>query len=460
MSGFSFAVGLAFTLNYIVGTGFLTLPWAFQEAGSGLGLLVLSIVTIFAVFACSQLLDALARAQVLLVTEIDEEGGGERQTKEIENRRSSGASESGNEGKRSSTTTTIHPQLALIVDKSRATVIATSVTSYQSLNDDDDDDAGAGIAAFDRFKSELPDLPSRLAIASFTDVKLEVTDLCEIFLGTLGRRVYMITLSLYMLGTLWAYSTLFATTLSGHVPLHGFSRNGFDVYLFIFGVIVVPPTLVELNEQVYMQVSLSVGRVVMFLTMLLTILQANLNPEKLVFSSKISPSPQILESTPPFAFGALWQPNKLCLLIPICAFANIFHHSLPGLSASIQDKKQLARLFMTALIVCFVGYASLAVTVSSFFGNDTNVASNLNWQRYQGIGNLNTARVVSFFVIIFPAIDVASAFPLNAITLANSVMNSFIVSPAYHRGRSQHDCKNHKQDQIMKKLVQIGRRSY
>ena len=31
--GFSFLVGVAFSLNYIMGTGFLTLPWAFSKTG-------------------------------------------------------------------------------------------------------------------------------------------------------------------------------------------------------------------------------------------------------------------------------------------------------------------------------------------------------------------------------------------------------------------------------------------
>lgn len=30
---FSFMVGVAFSLNYIMGTGFLTLPWAFSQTG-------------------------------------------------------------------------------------------------------------------------------------------------------------------------------------------------------------------------------------------------------------------------------------------------------------------------------------------------------------------------------------------------------------------------------------------
>lgn len=34
---FSFLVSLAFCLNYVLGTGFLTLPWAFAQVGTSFG---------------------------------------------------------------------------------------------------------------------------------------------------------------------------------------------------------------------------------------------------------------------------------------------------------------------------------------------------------------------------------------------------------------------------------------
>jgi len=40
--GFSFMIAVAFTLNYIMGTGFLTLPWAFHQTGILLGSVTLA----------------------------------------------------------------------------------------------------------------------------------------------------------------------------------------------------------------------------------------------------------------------------------------------------------------------------------------------------------------------------------------------------------------------------------
>ena len=62
---FSFFVAVCFTLNYIIGSGFLTLPWAFYETGWLLSLIILGIVTLVSVLASWFILEAMARAEIL-----------------------------------------------------------------------------------------------------------------------------------------------------------------------------------------------------------------------------------------------------------------------------------------------------------------------------------------------------------------------------------------------------------
>ena len=87
-------------------------------------------------------------------------------------------------------------------------------------------------------------------------------------------------------------------------------------------------------------------------------------------------------------------------------------------------------LIKVALLFCVVAYSAVGVTISLYFGSQTLVSSNLNWQYYNGFGKedgkvSSLARIVSFFVVLFPAFDVASAFPLNAITLGNNLFSHF-----------------------------------
>ena len=45
MGGFGYWVGVCFTINYVIGSGILTLPCAFDSAGLLLASLVLTLIT-------------------------------------------------------------------------------------------------------------------------------------------------------------------------------------------------------------------------------------------------------------------------------------------------------------------------------------------------------------------------------------------------------------------------------
>jgi hypothetical protein len=129
--------------------------------------------------------------------------------------------------------------------------------------------------------------------------------------------------------------------------------------------------------------------------------------------------------------------NKLYILLPIAAYSNIFHHSIPALIRPIQNKEYTVYIFTGTICACFLFYVLIGTVVSSYFGEHSHVASNLNWATYVGVVNGDNiqvplyARVISWFIVLFPALDVASAFPLNAIILGNNLM-SFYFTDSYH----------------------------
>lgn len=65
--GLSPFVCACFTLNYIIGTGFLTLPWAFAKAGWLFSSLTLCLACIVANIASDYILSSCARADALLI---------------------------------------------------------------------------------------------------------------------------------------------------------------------------------------------------------------------------------------------------------------------------------------------------------------------------------------------------------------------------------------------------------
>ena len=65
--GFSFWVAVSFTVNYTMGTGFLTLPWAFYQSGYVMAFLIMATFAFFSVVSTMLVLETMSRAQTLKV---------------------------------------------------------------------------------------------------------------------------------------------------------------------------------------------------------------------------------------------------------------------------------------------------------------------------------------------------------------------------------------------------------
>ena len=447
---FSFFVACCFTLNYIIGSGFLTLPWAFYETGWALGLLVLTGVTVLSIVASWFILEAMARAE-LLVQHYGSAGtnhhgsplqgsGGSADMDDLSQISSSGsksalsinkASNGGTGGYYTLTPMLTPKPLTLAETSAHALLSSSSIrgepSSISSLA------AGAGLKSvkFDPdAMGDVKDCESCITIGTGTDTralmvgarKFEMPELCELFLGAQVRRCYTVIIAVYMYGTLWAYSAVFANAFASQLPIKNGHSVSYCLYLAVFACCVVPASLLELSEQVYMQVSLSGCRLLMLGGMVLTVWNAH--------SYDVDAFGDLGETKHE---AVVWSPSRVYLLLPIAAYANIFHHSIPALSQPVASKADLAHVFTTSLLVSLGAYCAIGIVVSTYFGEHTQMASNLNWRSYVGLtdesGNVPMyARMASFFIVLFPAFDVASAFPLNAITLGNNMMSTFYGS--------------------------------
>jgi hypothetical protein len=264
--------------------------------------------------------------------------------------------------------------------------------------------------------------------------KKEITELCALFLGNSGQQLYVIVICLYAYGALWCYSSVFAKSFAtalfndeGESEIKSssfFDKYSYQLFLILFSCVVIPVSLLEFSEQVYLQVSLAIFRVVMVLVMILSIVLAYNSNEN---QFQLAPGYQEDHDISVFFHYDL---SKIYLLTPIAAYAFIFHHSVPALAEPIADKTTLNHLFKTALIVSMIFYIALGVIISAYFGHETEQSSNLMWKNYIGYSlspnNVSWfASLSRFFVLLFPAVDVASAFPLNAFTLGNNLMTAY-----------------------------------
>lgn len=314
---FTFLVAVAFTLNYIVGTGFLTLPWAFSKAGCFLSILVLSGVLYFSIASSLFLLETMARAETMHSLKHNE-------------------------------TTLLH--------------------DYQN-------------------NISKPNI--------IGNQKFEVTELCSIFLGTYGKRIYTFCITVYLYCTLVAYSTVFANSFASHFNI---GESSYFFYLSLFGCIVIPLSCMELSEQISIQVTLTFGRFLMFFFMILSVSYAFLF-QNTPFQN-ISPTHGNFED---------FHLDQLHIVLPVIVYANIFHHSIPALSHPVENKLQLGSIYTTSIMICFISYLVLGVVVSLYFGSLTPPSSNLLWVHYTGIYGTPSylGSMIGMFVVIFPAFGTA-----------------------------------------------------
>ena len=403
MAGYGYWVAVCFTINYVIGSGILTLPWAFDASGLVLAALILTVMAIFSVVTSYQLLETMARASAL------------------ETRFGADAISSA------------------VFSPMSSRHIYGAIRGTDSLNrvDEPGNEPGSG-GQIELVESDFkPHLRSRSGPLQLGDRKFEIAELCGIFLGNTARRLYVASISLYFYGALWAYSTVFARAWSNILPVPGLNQaESYYVYLAWWAVVECSWCLFELDEQITVQVALAIGRILMVCTMIGTVLACDFSGHNSFDIPSDAPGHQ--------TFGGvyhLWVPSNMYIILPVSIYALVMHHSVPTIVRPVRDKRQAGHIFAMSFAISYVAYLVLALVVSAYFGQYANTSSNLNWMHYKGFNPSDAqlsgaddiplyAKIVTAFVVIFPSLDVASAFPLNAITLGNNLMATYYGSSA------------------------------
>ena len=218
--------------------------------------------------------------------------------------------------------------------------------------------------------------------------------------------------SFYNYGCLWLYTAVFSHALTLHFPIFATSYESYVFYALLFSLVVVPCSCLDLTEQVGMQMALSLCRVVVIVLMVSTSLIAYINHGGLPIDGA-DPSPAV-------------DITGVSTIISICAYAFLFSQGLPVLAEPAHDKRQLGRIFQYTLLFMVVGYSTIGVSVALLFGSHIRSSCNLLWGAYTMGGTSSPllvlcARLISTYVVLFPALDCLSAYPLMAIMLGNSL---------------------------------------
>lgn len=250
--------------------------------------------------------------------------------------------------------------------------------------------------------------------------KYELSELCELFLGATGIRLFSFVASLYFYGTLAAYTLVFTNSCVTNFPIGTYS---YVIYLAVFGVLVVPACCMELKDQMTLQIIYSYCRALSIILMITTALYPLLFPDE---TAEYHPS---INDIP----AVKW--SGLQIILPIGLYAYIFQHSIPSLAEPCPDKKQLPKIYIATLFLVSVAMVLFSVIVSFRYGNSVQSSANLNWANYTitsgGFIGSMIGKLMSSFIVFFPPINVLSVYPLNAITLGNNLLVAFGGNPQH-----------------------------
>jgi hypothetical protein len=416
--GFSPFVAFCFTINYILGTGFLTVPWAFVQSGLVLSTILMIASAIASDIAKDFMLETMARAEAMLDSDMHwrsyhskgSGGGGAKSTTKNQPK-------DGNKQHQPAERVLLVPPKRLRQEREKLLALhggggqssdynsieSTTMIDHAASNGGDTHNHHAGNNPTVVRSSSLPmmalvELHNGKATAESNNIdapdigvhhlphqvvtvrekappkyviqerKFEVNALCRVFLGKGGLRMYTVIICLYICGALWAYTSVFSSAMAAAVPLFDSTEdnNGDSMsylcYAILFGCVVVPLSCLELDEQVPLQVLLTGCRFVMFLIMIST---SHLCAEDMrVANGSIGPDSLMSQ----YERVEYFRPAGLANTLPILIFANIFHHSIPGLAHPVADKKLIGKVFSSTNAFTVAAYIALGLTLGSAFG--------------------------------------------------------------------------------------------
>lgn len=380
--------GYFFVINYIIGTGFLGIPYSFYHAGMLASIVTLFLVSFLVWSTASWLLEVMARAQALETLKNEQMSG----TGEKDPSSPSKGSFCSSPGQ--------HPHFEILLTR-----------------------------------------------------KFELTELCQVFLNRWFKIIFLIVITASSFLALWSFSTVAGSGWSTNLPLNigpfrvctddDFGGNIAPVSsgclalyrfcLFLFAMIVIPLSCLELKELGLIQAVLGLARFTIIGSIILYCL------------AKLAETPALKHAAPSnwtsnlngslTAVGANCSHNSAplrnfvmdfdvigwILSIPVFTYAQMLHTGIPSLTHPIKQKKGLLWFMMAIFGTTLFCYMTLGIVVSLWFRGEINETASLNWVPLTKGGHHVALRMLSYIIILFPTLDVISAYPLVVCSVVNNL---------------------------------------
>ena len=376
--------------NYI-SIGYLFLPWAFVQAGLILSLIGLAVVSFQSYVTATYVLEACARAEALASW--------------AENNK--------------------------ILASGRNIVVD---VDYSEHVEEADLTMVVGESPQDEASIHSQNLPEKTVDDESPFVighrRFEMSELSRIFLGNKLRYFFSFTAAVDLYGITWSFAIVSAEALQVHLPLTQDEDTDYQIYMLIFAIIAVSLSCIPIVDQLWIQMAFLALRLVMVLVMVVTVGVAYRSP-----ASHFAADETV--SNVPF-----FDVSNLYIMMQVGIFSTAYQFSVPVMSEISNDRRKMSPIFLSACLWIFGTTTAMSMVLAHFFGDSLETSSNLNWKGYHGgtgefdedgvlIGRARWAKLISTFVVCFPAIDLLTVFPLIAISLGEILMGTWYGSDVH-----------------------------
>ncbi|KAI6647378.1 hypothetical protein LOD99_12374 [Oopsacas minuta] len=175
----------------------------------------------------------------------------------------------------------------------------------------------------------------------------------------------------------------------------------------------------ELNEQKYIQATFAILRYIAFLS--ITIFSIYIIIYNVYNPSNPIPSQLQRENSNTVNLLLRFDIQKWLVTLPVIAYALNLNHGISPLSHPIAPKNHLKPMYIMVFISLWLAYAIVGLTVSVAFLHLVNENASLNWAYFVSFPNSIFVRTISYFILLFPSLDVLSIYALLVTTISNNI---------------------------------------
>ena len=288
----------------------------------------------------------------------------------------------------------------------------------------------------------------------------EPTELCEIFFNKWVKYLYMLVFLIYNFA--WTGTVIVGSALATNIPFNfdtvkqcksdAFQHrilptdkecvNAYRLCLLIYAVIVVTLSLIDLKDQAIFQMLLGFMRFVMIGAIVIYCIVSLIEGGNACIgtdsysnssssSNHTSNLSNVTNTTGYFDFSSdfllKFDWKGWVVSIPVFAYAFIIHQAVPTLTQPIKQKQYLHWLMMSLFGVTTALYLSLGILVSLWFRGSIQETAILNWVTLTKPGHSPQLRTLSYFIVLFPSLDICTVNPLSYHALANNIYAVFVA---------------------------------